>query len=130
MSLAPIVLFVYNRPWHTRQTLEALSKNDLAEKSELFVFADGAKINASYEEKAKIEEVRKIVNEKRWCGKVNLIISEKNKGISHFKEKHEMGLFEVKETLKIMTKSNLKSIFIDNCLKRQKGRGVYIGIKE
>lgn len=24
LDLAPIVLFVYNRPWHTRQTVEAL----------------------------------------------------------------------------------------------------------
>jgi hypothetical protein len=30
MKLAPIVLFTYNRPWHTRQTIEALQKNELA----------------------------------------------------------------------------------------------------
>jgi len=30
MNLAPIVLFVYNRPDHTRQTVEALQKNELA----------------------------------------------------------------------------------------------------
>lgn len=24
MNLAPIALFVYNRPWHTQQTVEAL----------------------------------------------------------------------------------------------------------
>ena len=28
--LAPIVIFVYNRPWHTQQTIEALQKNELA----------------------------------------------------------------------------------------------------
>ena len=43
MDLAPIVLFVYNRPWHTQQTVEALQKNDLAAESELFIYADGAK---------------------------------------------------------------------------------------
>jgi len=37
-NLSPIVLFVYNRPWHTRQTVEALQKNELAEESELFIF--------------------------------------------------------------------------------------------
>jgi len=36
-SLAPIVLFTYNRPWHTMQTVEALQKNELASKSELFI---------------------------------------------------------------------------------------------
>ncbi len=43
MKLAPITFFVYNRPEHTRQTLEALSKNELANESELYVFADGPK---------------------------------------------------------------------------------------
>jgi len=52
MTLAPIVLFVYNRPWHTRQTLEALSKNVLADQSQLFVYADGPRV------KAKSEEIR------------------------------------------------------------------------
>lgn len=41
MSLAPIVLFVYNRPEHTKQTVESLKKNLLAEQSELFIFSDG-----------------------------------------------------------------------------------------
>lgn len=43
MSLAPIVLFVFNRPEHTRKTIESLKNNSLAAESELFVFADGAR---------------------------------------------------------------------------------------
>ena len=43
MNLAPIVLFVYNRPWHTKQTVEALQKNELAKDSELFIYSDEAK---------------------------------------------------------------------------------------
>ena len=43
MELAPIVLFVYNRPEHTRACLEYLERNELAAESELYVFADGAK---------------------------------------------------------------------------------------
>lgn len=42
-GLAPIVLFVYNRPWHTQQTIEALQKNKFAPKSELFIYSDAAK---------------------------------------------------------------------------------------
>lgn len=34
-TLAPIVLFVYNRPWHTEQTLNALMQNELADQFEL-----------------------------------------------------------------------------------------------
>lgn len=37
----PIVLFAYNRPWHLRQTLEALRRNHLAESSRLIVYSDG-----------------------------------------------------------------------------------------
>ena len=40
MSLAPIALFVYNRPWHTRQTVEALLANAEADRSPLYVFSD------------------------------------------------------------------------------------------
>jgi SAM-dependent methyltransferase len=42
-NFAPIVLFVYNRPQHTRQTVEALQKNELAADSDLIIYADAAK---------------------------------------------------------------------------------------
>jgi hypothetical protein len=41
MSPAPIVLFVYKRPGHTRKTVESLLGNPLAKESELFIFSDG-----------------------------------------------------------------------------------------
>jgi hypothetical protein len=37
---APIALFVYARPDHTRRTIEALARNRLAGESELIVFSD------------------------------------------------------------------------------------------
>lgn len=43
MTIAPIVLFVFNRLLHTKQTINALLKNDLAAESELYIFSDGAK---------------------------------------------------------------------------------------
>lgn len=79
---APVVLFVYNRPAHTRRVLEALQANDLAAESELFVFSDGPKAGADENDQRKIEEVRAIANEKNWCGTVHLIASEKNKGLA------------------------------------------------
>ena len=39
--LAPIVYFAYNRPMHTRQTLEALSNDNLANESVLYFSSDG-----------------------------------------------------------------------------------------
>lgn len=79
---APIVLFVYNRPYHTRRTLEALSRNELATQSDLFIFADGAKENALPEQLLQIEETRKVIKEKQWCKNVKIIESSKNKGLA------------------------------------------------
>lgn len=41
MQIAPIALFVYNRPRHVRYCIESLQKNFFADKSELFIFSDG-----------------------------------------------------------------------------------------
>jgi hypothetical protein len=57
-NLAPIALFVYNRPEHTRRTLTYLQKNLLADESRLFIFSDGPKTEA---DKAKVDEVRQII---------------------------------------------------------------------
>ncbi len=42
-TFAPIVLFVYNRPEHTKKTVETLLKNKEAAESELYIFSDAAK---------------------------------------------------------------------------------------
>ena len=83
MQLAPVVLFVYNRPWHTSQTLESLAKNDLADQSKLFIYSDGLKANADKSESANVEEVRKIIRQKKWCKEVTIIESDFNKGLAN-----------------------------------------------
>ena len=40
LELSPVVLFVYNRPWHTRKTVDALLGNDLASNSQLVIYSD------------------------------------------------------------------------------------------
>jgi GR25 family glycosyltransferase involved in LPS biosynthesis len=82
MIYAPIIIFVYNRPWHTEQTLNALNKNDLSEQSILYIYADGAKSDATDEQKEKIKQVRKIIRSKQWCKEVYIIESDKNKGLA------------------------------------------------
>lgn len=81
--LAPIVLFVYNRPKHTLQTLEALSKNTLADQSSLFIFSDGYKEGASSKDIKNIDEVRKIIASQKWCKTVEIIEADKNKGLKN-----------------------------------------------
>lgn len=81
-TLAPIVLFVYNRPWHTQQTLEALSKNELSSESVLYIFADGSKENALPETLQQIKETREIIKSKKWCKEVIISEKEKNMGLA------------------------------------------------
>ena len=78
MLLAPVALFTYNRPEHTLKTLEALSKNPLAENTDLYVFIDGAK---KPEDQKNINEVEQIIKSKKWCGRVIIKKSEKNLGL-------------------------------------------------
>ncbi len=61
-KLAPIVLFVYNRLNCTRQTLEALQKNDLASKSELIIYSDSAKNQNDLDKVAKVREYIKNID--------------------------------------------------------------------
>lgn len=78
-NLAPIALFVYNRPDHTRRTLNYLQKNRLAEESRLFIFSDGAKTAADQD---KIDEVRRMANEVTGFKSVKVIEREKNLGLA------------------------------------------------
>ena len=78
--LAPIVLFVYNRPWHTAQTLDALKKNDLAPESELFIFSDGPKNGQAQE---KVFEVRKYLKTVTGFKNITIIEKETNVGLAN-----------------------------------------------
>lgn len=78
-KLAPIVLFTYNRLSEAQQTIEALQKNYLSSKSELFIFSDGAK---DAKGKQKVEQVRSYL--KTITGFENISIKESlvNKGLA------------------------------------------------
>jgi len=79
-KLAPIVLFVYDRPWHTQQTIEALQKNDLAIDSELIIYSDGPKDKDSLRN---IEAVRKFLKSVKGFKKVTIIERENNWGLAN-----------------------------------------------
>ena len=57
MSISPILLFTYNRPEHTRLTLEALRKNHLSDRSSLYIFSDGYRDETDREEVMKVREL-------------------------------------------------------------------------
>ena len=81
-ELAPIVLFVYNRPWHTRQVLDALALNKEAEKSVLYIFCDGPKDNETIAGLSKINEVRDLIVSEDRFKLVNVNIQKSNKGLA------------------------------------------------
>ena len=82
-NLAPIVIFTYARPEHTKNMIETLAKNNLAKKSEVFIFSDNAK-KEIYKEN--VEKVRKYINtipNKGMFKNVTIIEAEKNKGLAN-----------------------------------------------
>lgn len=81
-SHAPIVLFVYARPDHTRKVLRALSKCPEARESTLYIYSDGPAECADEETLRNIAKVRVLLRESQWCGKVHIIESESNKGLA------------------------------------------------
>jgi len=60
MVTAPIALFTYKRPEHTRRTLESLALNPEFAESPLFIYCDGARNEA---DAGQVEATRKLVRE-------------------------------------------------------------------
>ena len=78
--LAPIALFVYNRPTHTRKTLAALEANSLAEESEIYIFSDGAKTAQNVDA---VNQVRSIIREPWKFKHIYIIERSQNKGLAN-----------------------------------------------
>lgn len=78
-TTAPIVLFVYNRPWHTRQTVEALRKNEFVSISDLFIYSDGPRDESA---KEKVDEVRAYIKTISGFKSVNIIERNTNWGLA------------------------------------------------
>lgn len=77
MKIATI-LFTYNRSRHTKQVLEALSKNTILPQK-LYIFQDGLKKIMNQEE---WEAVSDVIRDVSWCD-VEITISERNKGLAN-----------------------------------------------
>lgn len=78
--LAPIALFVYNRPNHTERTIKFLQQNELASESRLFIFSDGAKTVA---DESKINDVRDFIRSIDGFKSVKIIESPTNMGLAN-----------------------------------------------
>ena len=78
-NLAPVILFTYNRPHHTRRVLQALEQAELAQDSEVFIYSDGAKNAHSIDA---VNKVRAIIAEPWNFKSVTIIERSRNMGLA------------------------------------------------
>jgi len=78
-NFAPIALFVYNRPDHTRRTIKFLQQNLLADESRLFIFSDAPKDPSQQDN---VDEVRDIIRLVDGFKSVELIERKTNLGLA------------------------------------------------
>lgn len=79
-QLAPVVLFVYNRPTHTEKTIRALRDNVLSINTILYIFSDGPRKEKDVK---LVSEVRKIINTITGFKEIVVIESPINKGLAN-----------------------------------------------
>ena len=78
--LAPIALFVYNRPEHTRRTIAHLQKNLLADESRLTIFSDAAK---DKKDKKYVKQTREYIKTIDGFKSVRIIERAHNMGLAN-----------------------------------------------
>lgn len=79
MNYAPVALFVYNRPEHTRGTIDALRANPLAEATSLYVFSDAPRDENSIDA---VRQVRDLISDIRGFASVTVVRREHNFGLA------------------------------------------------
>ena len=79
MTYAPILLFVYNRPEHTRQVVSSLLRNQEAAESPLFIYADQSK---TPDNDAAVQEVRRYIHSISGFKSKAIIERESNWGLA------------------------------------------------
>lgn len=79
MPTAPIVLFTYARPEHTRRTVAALQKNVLSGDSDLIVFSDAAR---TPEKEIAVGEVRSYLAKISGFRSVSIRLRQQNFGLA------------------------------------------------
>ncbi len=81
-SLAPLVLFVYNRLDYAKKCIEALDQNELAAETEFYIYSDGPKEGADPTSIYKVREYVKEYIQKSKFKSVTLVEAKKNKGLA------------------------------------------------
>lgn len=82
MLSAPIIVFSFNRPDHLRKTLEALSRNEGALNSILYIYCDNARKGADPEQVEKVAQNRLVAKSAKGFKEVHIIERESNFGLA------------------------------------------------
>lgn len=77
--VAPIALFVFRRPHHTKSVLDALLLNKEANKSEIYIYCDGPR---GIQDLDSVHEVRCFVKALKGFKSIHIIERDKNYGLS------------------------------------------------
>ena len=82
MKLAPVILFTFNRPEHTKKTLQALVLNKLADQTILYIFSDGGRDKRDEENVKLVREYIKEIKDLNYFLSVHVFESDINKGLA------------------------------------------------
>ena len=80
MEIAPVIIFTYNRLEHTKQTIEALMENYLADKSDIYIFSDGPKGEIDEKE---VSNIRQYINSLMGFKSITIVESKSNNGLAN-----------------------------------------------
>lgn len=79
MEYAPIVLFVYCRPDHAKQTVEALLQNKEASETDIYIYSDAPKKESA---RQGVEETRKYIHSITGFKSISIIERAENWGLA------------------------------------------------
>ncbi len=78
-TYAPILLFTYNRPAHTRRLVESLLQNPESARSRLFIYSDAPRDEAA---RPAVDEVRRYLRTLSGFGGIHLVERTENWGLA------------------------------------------------
>lgn len=78
-SAAAVALFVFNRPDHTRRTVEALRRNQLAPATDLFIYSDSFRLDSQAES---VQKVRTYLRGVDGFKSVTMVERDRNWGLA------------------------------------------------
>lgn len=91
---APVILFTYNRKDTFQNTVEALTKCSLSDKTELFIFSDGPK---NKQDEELIKELRDYILQIKGFKKITWHFEERNKGLANSVIEGVSSVFKTKK---------------------------------